>query len=158
MGGFPTRPSRLAFGPTRTDDGAVVDHDKYVAAQVFNLDHWQTAGLGVVAPRAWALMSWSGSAMVIHASGEAWDPDGGAEPTPARSGAGAYTLTYDSTYPDEAGNAVATGLVAGAALVQALGAGFVAQAVPQADGRTVDVEVRTMGGVGTDQKVLVLLW
>lgn len=157
-GGFPTRPTRNAFGPERVNDGVPPDADKYVDAETFNLEHWQTAGLGVVASRAWAVLNWTGSVLELVAAGEAWDPNGTqANPTPARASAGVYTLTYAATYANRLGAAVAPALIAGKASVQALGGDWAAVAVPRVDGRTVDVELVNAGTPG-DAKVLVELW
>jgi hypothetical protein len=156
MSGFPTRPSRLAFGPTRTDDGVVTDHVKCVAAEVFNLDHWQVAGLGVVSPRAWCLMQWDGAALQLLASGEAWDPNGAYLPVLARTGAGVYTITYAATYPNELGVAVATGLVAAMAVPQE--ASRTALAIPQAGGTIIDVTSFDLVPAAADAKLLVLAW
>jgi hypothetical protein len=136
----------------------VTDHERYVDAPTFNLEHWQTAGLGVMSPRAWALFEYTGGAFVLYASGEAWDPAGAIVPALARTGAGVYTMTYAATGADEAGNAVPIGLVAGMASVQVTGADHTATAVPQANGYVVDVDIKNAGGIAQDHKVLVVLW
>ena len=156
--GFPSRPSRKQFGPERIDDGLVTDHERYVDAPTFNLDHWQTAGLGAVSPRAWALFEYTGSRMVLYASGEAWDPNGEAVPALGYTSTGVYTITYPATAPDEDANMVPIALVAGIAAPQVSGAKS-AFAIPRADGCTVDVTTFSgTPGSAADFKALVLLW
>lgn len=155
LGGFPVRPTRAAFGPTRVNEGVPVDLTKYVTAENFNLDHWQVAGCGLVVPRAWCLLS---SAGAILAAAEAWDPDSASAPTPTKGSAGIYTLTYDATYPNKDGVQQATNLLFGLVAVQALGGDWVGVAVPQAaNGRIVDIQLKTAGTL-TDAQHAVFLW
>jgi len=119
MSGFPTRPSRAAFGPTRSDTYPVVDPTRYVAASIFNLEHWQTAGLGVVTPLAWAEILISGAdAASLGESSEAWDPAGVYVPAVSKIGVGHYRITYATTYPDELATTVVTNLRWAMATVQ----------------------------------------
>jgi len=157
MPGFPARPTRSAFGPTRTDDGVVTDPERSVDAAAFNLSFAQIAGCGLCTPRAWAILVWDGAAIALGACAEAWDPDDAAAPALSTTGAGLYLLTYAATYLDHTGNAVATGLVAGIGAPQVLTA-HKGLAVPRANGYEVDVRVYDAAEAAADASVLVVLW
>jgi hypothetical protein len=67
---------------------------------------WQTAGAGLVVPQAWLTATQAGTAApIITKHVEAFQPDGGPAPAPARTSAGVYTFGYAATYLDEQGNA-----------------------------------------------------
>jgi len=158
MSGFPDRPSRDGFGPTMADDGIITDPERFVGSDQFNLLFWQLAGCGLVVPRAWALLNWSGAALSLAASAEAFDPKGLYVPTPARSAVGTYSLTYASTYPDKDGTSTALSFIAGEGAVQALG-NFRAVVVPNANPYVADIEVYDAdAGTKSDQSVLVKLY
>lgn len=156
MSGWPGRPSRAAFGPTRANDGVVTDPTKFVSAADYNLTFWQVAGISAgFAARAWALLKWDGAALTLQASGETWDPNGLVLPAVSRTGAGVYLVTYAATSPDMDGAAIATGLIAGRAAAQSL-ANITAVAVPRANGYEVDVQLFTANtGAAVDATVLV---
>src|SRR5678815_3401620 len=45
--GFPTRPSRSAFGPQYVNKRPVIRNDREIGQEIFNLLFWQVAGLSV---------------------------------------------------------------------------------------------------------------
>jgi hypothetical protein len=100
--GFPNRPSRSSFGPTLENAKPVRDPVRNPDADNFNLAFFQIAGCGLVVPRAWAFIDGAAGALLKNA--EAWNANN-ANPAPlfAKSATGVYTLTYLSTYPDDAG-------------------------------------------------------
>jgi hypothetical protein len=109
--GFPTRPSRAAFGPrTLKDRKTVVDNSKEIGATTFELMFWQLAGLGIASSLAWVLFHWNGVDVVIDASAESWDPYSVYVPDVTRTSAGVYVVTYAATFQDERGTTVATAL------------------------------------------------
>ncbi len=108
--GWPTRISRSALGPQFQERTKVSDPSKEVGQAFFNLSCWQLAGAGLMVPKAWALFHWTGAAIVLDASAEAWDPESGVVPTVTRTSAGIYVVTYAATYPDENGVAQPPGL------------------------------------------------
>ena len=162
MPGFPTRPTRRAFGPTRQDDGVTSDDAKYVGAVHFNLDFWQVAGMGVVAARAACFIDLAAGTPVIAWHTEAWDPDAeDAAPTLNHPGVGEFQLVYAASYPDEKGTAVATAVKGALAIAQSLTDFRTAQKIA-ADGITVDLRLRDSAGAvhdgGAADGLLVLLW
>lgn len=107
--GFPRRPLRSAFGPKLTNAYPVEHPETQVGAQSFNPDFWQTAGMGLIVPRAIVIAKWNGSAFDIYHQAEAWNPNGDqAHPVLARTGAGLFTYTFAASYLDEDGNEVPT--------------------------------------------------
>lgn len=154
MPGFPTRPSRAAFGPVYVNRSPIRQPSRDVGADALNLLAWQTAGLGVVGERAWALLNWDGTTLTLAASGECWDASGLVVPAISRISAGVYVVTYEATYPDEIGAVVSTNLVAAEAFAQAT-ADLRTQATVNSDHRTVNVRVRDAAGTATDITVLL---
>ncbi len=155
MAGFPTRPSRRAFGPTFRDRAPVRQPDRDVGAAAFNLLCWQAAGAGVVGALAWALLTWDGAALSLAAGGEAWDSDGLVVPTVARSSAGVYVVTYAATYPDADGIATTTSLCAGQATPQS--ASPLLATVELTNAHAATVRVWNLSAIATDASVLVVL-
>jgi hypothetical protein len=75
--------------------------------------------MGLIAPRAVLVGSYSGSTLTTKHQAEAWNPNNDqAHPTPARSGTGVYSYTFASTYKDEDGNDVTTVLLGARVLPQ----------------------------------------
>jgi hypothetical protein len=108
MPGYPTIPTRDAFGPTRIDDGIPPDDPRYVDASTFNLAFWQLAGLGVCSPRAYVRLSFASGVATLEEHGEAWAPNGdGVAPTLTKTGTGAWTVEYAASYTDEQGTSAA---------------------------------------------------
>jgi hypothetical protein len=158
MSGFPTRPSRTAFGPTKLNTTAGLLHPAYhTGSTETNLSYWQLAGCGVVTHRAWALLAWNGAVLSLSASAEAWDANGSAVPTVARTGAGVYTVTYAATYNDETGTAASTALLAAAAHPQGSASRHATCAI--SSGRIITVYAFDAAGSAADvDSVLVLAW
>ncbi len=153
MSGFPTIPTRLAFGPKPQDTYKAGDPAKHGNAELFDLLFWQVAGSGGQAAGAWALLAWDGAALSLGASHEAWDPDGAFVPIVTRSGAGVYVVEYAATYPDKDGNAIATSIKAAKPFVQTTNDFRAVASVSSS--RFITVNVRNSGGSAVDASVLV---
>jgi len=112
MGGFPTRITRTAIGPDLEDRYPVTDPNKEIGAKDFNLVFWQLCGLNLTSwQRAVVAASWNGSAFDYLYQEEAWNSKRTqSHPSLARSAAGVYTYTFASTYKDEEGADISTGL------------------------------------------------
>jgi hypothetical protein len=114
MAGFPGRPDRAQFGPTYEDEFPVENPKRELGEAVINLNMWQLAGVGLVSPKVVITATVSGSAVTVTNQLLAWDPNQtGAAITIAYNSTGNYTPTFASTYTDEDGNNVATGLIGG---------------------------------------------
>lgn len=149
MSGWPRRISRNAFGPTRSDFDEVVDDTKFLAAKYIELEHWQTAGMNLFAPKVSALIV--SDALSSHE--EAWAPNGGAAaPTFAHVGTGHYRLTYAASYPDQNGDSQPPALTWAKAHVQGTAPH---QTSCTAVGNVVDVYLENDAGSGVDADVLV---
>lgn len=144
--GFPIRPTRSSFGPTPVDRYPVRDPARELAADVGDLMMWQIAGLGVVAPVAWALVELAiGPTVSLIASAEAWDSAGASLPTVSRSGVGAYQVSYAATVTDKDGDSQTTNLLAATVAAQTL-ADIHMTCKVAANKR--DIDVRCWGGGG----------
>src|SRR5262245_11412070 len=99
MPGYPVRPSLDTFGAEKSAGAANIKPEKTILPAEWNLMRWQAAGLGMVAPLAWAYVQGSDGARL--GSGEAWNPRGDdlKRPTCARSSTGIYTVTFAASYP-----------------------------------------------------------
>lgn len=148
--GFPSRISRLALGPKRSNRAPVQNHEFFIDATYLNLLMWQTAGMNVCAPRAFAYVNAAGT---LVASGEAWDPNGLVVPTVARPSTGTYTITYDATYDNELGVSVALDLIGADAKVQGTDPAIVA-AQRVTSNRVVEVYIED-GGVAANADFIV---
>lgn len=107
MSGFPLRPARGNFGPQMVDTTPVRDPSRQIGAATFNLLFWQTAGLGLVSPRA-VLELDAASPPVIRARAESWNPErlttgAFADPDITRNDVGDFDVVYPTTVPDENG-------------------------------------------------------
>ena len=111
---FPTRPSRLAFGPLAyLNRFEVQEPNKEIGKTIFNGLFWQIAGLGVMTFRAFAAFDVDGAGAVASApevAREAWDPEAGIAPILTHEATGHYRLEYAATYPDETGDQQSTAL------------------------------------------------
>lgn len=122
MSGSPLRPSLASFGPTLREPKVITNPETQVGAGLMNLIRYQVAGAGLMMLRAWALIdSTGGVTPVILARAESWNPDGKTSapylaPVPGRSGVGALTLAYATSYPDENGVQQATSILVPIAL------------------------------------------
>jgi hypothetical protein len=134
----------------------VKNPERQLGAEVGQLMFWQLAGIGIVAPRAMAVLD---TAADVTAHGASWDPDRElVAPTTVKNGTGDYTITWPATAPDENGTAVAIVLVAADASPQTDSAKLFANAKIQANGRSARVKIWTDGGVATDCDVLIKVW
>jgi hypothetical protein len=117
MGGFPTRPNRVAYGPDYEDERAVQDAKREIGAGIFNLGFWQLAGLGRVAPKAIMFCDVAGSTCVTAQQLLAFDPNGLlSNMIWTYDGVGRYSVAFLNQYPDELGNSVNLALIGGIAL------------------------------------------
>jgi hypothetical protein len=118
MSGFPNRPSRDDFGPPFVDTRPIRNPATQVGQKLLELIAFQTTGLGLVAARAFVIFDATagGANPPIVANAEAWNTKKSSAapylpPVIARSALGIYTVTYQATYPDEAGNAKAISIL-----------------------------------------------
>jgi hypothetical protein len=105
MSGAPLRPSRDSFGPTYRNSTAVRDPTRQAGADSYNLLCWQSAGMGLVAPRTMLIFRAQLGPLLLGRV-EAWNPKQlttGAyvNPTLTRSSVGNYIVEYPSPVPDE---------------------------------------------------------
>jgi len=147
MNGFPNRPGRKTFGPQLKNARAIANPELEADADTFNLLFAQIAGAGLMVARAWALIDGTGGSTTarIVAHAESWNPDQNtaAPYTPPQLGytsTGIYTLTYQPTYPDDSGSAVATGILAPWAIVT--GTSNVRNAVASVAGAVITVRLK----------------
>jgi hypothetical protein len=116
MAGFPTRANRTAFGPTLTEYKPVTDPTREIGAATFNLDFWQLAGVGRVAPRAVLRCTVAGGVVTTADQLLAWDANAGLSPIVwTYHGVGAYEFAFAAQYHDERGINVALVLTAASA-------------------------------------------
>lgn len=150
MSGFPRRPSIASFGPDLRDPKVITNPETQVGADLMNLIRYQVAGLGLMSLRAWALIdSTGGVTPVIKARAESWNPLALSSapylpPTPGRSGVGALTLAYASSYPDENGVAQATSILVAVAF--AVNRTTVRDAAATVSGSTITIALKEFGG------------
>jgi hypothetical protein len=111
MAGFPTRFSRSSLGPRPENKRLVKSAKRELGADVGDMILHGVAAGGVMLPLAFASAYkaeqpggvWPVGPLVLHASGEAWDPDGAFVPTFSRSGTGLFTVEYPATTLDKDG-------------------------------------------------------
>lgn len=121
MSGFPLRAGRDDFGPTMQDTAPVRDATRQLDADRVNLLMWQTAGAGITAPLAWAVvfLSATPASLVVQAHAEAWNPHGLSSdpyytpPVLSRFGLGEYRIDWPATVLDRNGDEVELGIVGG---------------------------------------------
>ncbi len=108
MSGFPTLPSRRAFGPIKDNKARVIgDPRETENADETNLQEHQIAGLGFVADLVWAVILTDATTPTIVDWGYAWDVNRELpEPEVERDAQGLYTVTFPATGLDEAENEV----------------------------------------------------
>lgn len=157
--GFPTRIGRSALGPSKTNQRRVIDPTKEISSVEWNLVRWEVAGMAGVVPQAWVFATFTGPDQIaVTAHREAWAPDGtSSAPTISRTSAGLYVITYDATYPDENGTAVAIQLFGGtvgpSATTNLNGVASVSS------NRIVTVSIFTANSAAaTDSSFLVAVW
>jgi hypothetical protein len=117
MGGFPTRASRAALGPTYQNEKEVTDPQREIGALVANLNFWQVAGLSQVTPRIVIKASVSGGVITNNFQAMAFDPDSGVSAISfVYEKVGHYSFAFASQYPDELGVNQNLSLIAGIAM------------------------------------------
>lgn len=117
MAGFPGRPDRNEFGPTYEDERPVENPKRELGQAVVNLNMWQVAGMGLVSPKVVISTTVAGSAVTVVNQMLAWDPNQDlANISVSYDGVGNYSFAFQSSYPNEDGNNVSTGLIGGTAL------------------------------------------
>ena len=160
MSGFPNRPNRSAFGPTRQDERPVENPVTELGADDMNLDFHQNAGMGLVIQRVAILVGVSGAAIVSpHAyQGLAWDPTQSIPDIPVTyNGVGDYTVNFLSSYDDEKGTPVATALKGGQAIPQ--GSTNLNGIIELPDAQTVTVKLfQADTGAAIDSNFFLILW
>ncbi|HEX4334686.1 MAG TPA: hypothetical protein VH062_02165 [Polyangiaceae bacterium] len=164
MSGSPRRPSLDSFGPQLRDQKPVTNPETQIGADMLNLVRFQLAGLGLTSFRAWALIdSTGGVTPVISARAESWNPNTktGAPylpPIPGRTGVGALSLQYASSYPDENGVQQSTSIVC--ALAFPVNRTTVRDAAASVSGSTISIALKEFGGgtfAAVDGAVLVVI-
>lgn len=121
-GGFPNRPSRRKFGPELSNPKVVKNPRQEADATAVGLSFFQVAGAGLMVPRAWAILDGSdGENVVITARAESWNPDRKVvapylAPSVSYDGVGEYSIEYETSYPDDAGNSVVLAPLFGGAI------------------------------------------
>lgn len=163
MSGYPTRPTRSAFGPVPVNRYPVRDPSREVdGPTVGDLMLWTIAGSGVVVPQAWAVVRViAGPDWELVASAETWDANGAVVPTILRTGVGTGTITYASTYPDKDAVDIATNFLGVAIDEQVLVTTKEARAQVNANPYVVDVAL-FLSGIADDwttgDEFLVRMW
>lgn len=114
-GGFPRRPSLDSFGPQLQDTRVIRNPGAEAGSDLLNLMRFQLAGAGLMVARAWAVIDGTGGVITLAAHAESWNPKGltaapYTPPVAVRTSTGLYTLTYQATYPDDAGALVGLGI------------------------------------------------
>lgn len=170
MKGFPIRHSRAAFGPTYKDERKVMNPETDLPADVGNLSFHQLAGMNLLSSMAFMAAHWSGSAMVVDAHAEAWNPkqiqiapyD---VPTPTRASTGVYQIQYNATYPDMDGDLVAIDVrYPRGVLIDYVDNDQIGMVrCARVDARTIDVRVFTWDTTGGSQwaladRAFVVFW
>ena len=159
MAGFPNRPSRTAYGPTREDERPVQNPKRELSATDMNINFWQIAGMGLVVPRAVIGVDSLGTPSVANFyQGLAWDP---LQLLPdiivTRNGTGDYTAVFQTTYADEQGVQIATSLLAGKASPQ--GTANLNGIVEISDPQTANIFLFDAdAGTAVDSDFLLELW
>lgn len=115
MSGFPNRPDRDSFGPEVENTSPVRNAKRQWGADIANLVMWQTAGMGLVCPRA-ALWFSATATPGILARAEAWNPRRlttapFGDPQIEVLGDGDYLITYSTPVVDEQGAAAEIGFL-----------------------------------------------
>lgn len=109
--GFPNRFKRSDLGPKFRNGYPVENPETDLSDAAVNAAFWQTAGAGLIVPRAKLIAEWNGSSFTILEQAEAWNPNlDQAHPVLARLGTGDYSYTFASTYKNELGEDVALAL------------------------------------------------
>lgn len=156
MGIAAPRPmSRAALGPKKADLGKMRDATKQIGEVEVNAVWWTTAGAGLCAPRAWALIR--GADGVRSGGAEMWNPDDVAlyRGTTARTSTGIYTYTLPTSAPDETGDVQPIIIRCGKPTPQSATTGLTASVVVSANVVTIKVVDKTDTLVDADVLVEV---
>lgn len=159
MSGFPNRPTRTDYGPTREDERPVQNPKRELGATDMNLSFQQIAGMGLVVPRVAIGVDSQGTPVQANFyQGLAWDPQ---QTLPdivvTRNGVGDYTAVFQATYADETNTQIATALKAG--LASPVGTGNLNGIVELPDAQTANIFLFTADtGVVIDSDFFLLLW
>lgn len=159
MAGFPNRPTRTAYGPTREDEGFVTNPKTELGAGTMNINFWQIAGMGLVVPRAAIGVDSLGTPVTANFfQALAWDP---LQTLPdivvTRNGVGDYTAVFQSTYADESDTQIATSLKMGMAIPQ--GTANLNGIVELPDAQTANIFLFTADtAASVDSNFMLLLW
>jgi hypothetical protein len=158
MSGFPTRAGRDAFGPDPINSRRVRDPRRQLDGEsTGRLMFWQLGGLGLISPLATITATVVAASLALQTHAEAFQPRGGAAPTPARTGTGVYTFTFIDEYPDEQGNDATLTIRGGAAF--ALGATPLHGQIEVTSAHAVTVRFWDLAGSAADaESMLVVLW
>ena len=106
MAGFPTRPSRTAFGPEMENENPVRNPARELDADKINLAWWQTAGAGLTSPKVHIRCTVNpGTTTVTNAyQALAFDPDAAVSAISfVYEQAGRYSFAFASQYANEDG-------------------------------------------------------
>lgn len=156
--GFPNRPDRNDFGPPLVNVRPVTQPDRELGAEPVNLAWWQAAGAGRTVPMATIIYNGTTNTLVHRAL--AFDPNEVLPPsavTIVKNGTGDYTVTFQASYPDEAGRQVVFAPRAALAMVQS-NVNPNIQGVCGVSGQSVTVRVANASNVATDGVVLIQVW
>lgn len=158
MAGFPTRPNKDSFGSDLVDERPVQDPTKEIAAAIFNLKHWQIAGVGIVAAKAVLVATVVGGVVTTVDQLLAFDPTQAVSLlTWTYNGVGDFSLDFAQQYPNELGVDTNLALVGGIAV--AMGATPRLGSVDLTSGYEMEVYFLTDAGAGVDPaKFVLILW
>lgn len=158
MSGFPNRPTRTTYGPTRENEREVQNPKRELGAETVNLDLWQGAGMGLVIQRVAIGVAAAGSPTAHTYQGLAWDPLQTLPDIPVTLGAtGVYTAVFQSQYADQDGTLVSTSLKGGIAVPQ--GTANLSGIVEITDAQTAIARIYTAdSAVLTDSPFFLFLW
>ncbi len=158
MAGFPNRPIRSDYGPTREDERPVQNPKRELGAKDMNINFWQIAGMGLTAARVVIGVNSLGTPAVANSyQGLAWDPT---QQLPdiivTRNGVGDYTAVFQTTYADEDNVQIATSLQLGKATPQ--GSGDNRGSVELPDAQTANIFLFDAAGSPVDADFMLELW
>jgi hypothetical protein len=109
MSSFPTRITRVAYGPPRKDTLRAGDPSKTVNKADFERMFWQLTGAGLMVPilRLAFTSAATTGALVLNYHFESWDVEGtGPPPVLTRTATGTYRVTYPTAVLNVNGDSV----------------------------------------------------
>lgn len=158
MSSFPTRPLANDFGPEFRNLYPVENPETDADADAFgNRVRWQVAGMGLVVPRGVLVAEWSGATMDILMQEEAWNPNRlVARPVLDRTATGVYTYTFQSSYDDKDGTAVATQIFGAQCSVNSTAHDGYAE---MNTGNIISIEIyHRVTGAAADERFMLTYW